>query len=143
MSKEKLNKLNPEEEAKSFIDGRKPDKQTNLEERLVLLDGLVDTIIDFRDKLPPRSNLYFTILTSIVVSLNTYKRYEKEHIGLWYGYEHLCMAYTHYSHLIYCTAPKSCTRDSKVRGSLHNFLKENLDSFHNLLSQYLNYNTKH
>lgn len=136
-------KIDPEEEAKDFIQSSVPSKQDTMEGRHELTSSIVSLLVEFRDKLPPASLTYSKALTSIIVSLNTYMRYESNHIGIWNGYEHLCMAYTQYAHLMFCTQPKSKKRDSKIRGDLHNFLLEIRNLWGILISQYLDYNSKH
>ena len=53
------------------------------------------------------------------------------------------MAFTMYSQLIWCTEKKSETRDSKIKGQLHEFLLDMRNLWKILMSQYLDYTTKH
>ena len=141
MAKKKV-KIDPELESKTMLEANKPT-QNNEEARRDLAQSMVSLFIDFRDSLPSSSDRYNKALQSIILSLNTYLRYDENHLGIWNGFDHLCMAYTAYNHLIWCTEKKSDTRDSKIRIHLNAFLKEMLNLWKILLSQYLDFDTKH
>ena len=135
-------KIDPEKETKEAINATLPEK-VNEEAKRELTKSMVSLLAEQRDKLPPSSKKYFQAIQSIILALNTYSRYEEGHIGLWQGFEHLCMAYTMYSQLVWCTEKKSETRDSKIKGDLHNFLLEMRNLWRIIMSQYLDYATKH
>lgn len=135
-------KINPEQETKEAISYTTPEK-VNEEAKKELANSIVSLLIEQRDKLPPISKKYSQALQSIILAMNTYIRYEQSSIGLWHGFEHLCMAYTMYSQLVWCTEKKSETRDSKIKWQLHEVLLEMRNLWRILMSQYLNYTTKH
>lgn len=140
--KKRVESANPDIESKTFIDSNQCVNQ-NEDARRELAVSIVSLLSDFRDSLPQSSERYFNALQTIIVSLNAYIRYEENHIGVWNGYEHLAMAYTAYTHLMYCTRPRDIKRDSKIRETLHLFLKESENLWHILLSQYIDFETKH
>ena len=135
-------KIDPEQETKIMIEANNP-AQEDIEARRDLVNSMVSLFCEYRDSLPPSSNRYHKALQSIILALNTYIRYDEHHIGIWNGFEHLCMAYTAYSHLIWCTEKKSENRDSNTRMQLNLFLKEMQNLWKILLSQYLDFETKH
>ena len=132
--KKKVEPINPDVESKTYIESNK-DLNQKEDARRELALSMVSLLNDFRDSLPKASERYFNALQTIIVSLNSYIRYEENHIGVWNGYEHLAMAYTAYTHLMYCTRPRDSVRDSKIRETLHLFLKESENLWHILLSQ--------
>lgn len=134
--------IDPEKEIKESMNVTLPEKVNN-EAKRELVKSMVSLLAEQRDKLPPNSKKYSMALQSIILSINTYSRYEEGHIGLWQGFEHLCIAYTMYSQLVWCTEKKSETRDSKIKGELHDFLLEIRKLWRILISQYLDYTTKH
>ena len=136
------NKINPEQESKTMMDANKPIFE-DIEARKELVNSMVTLFCEHRDSLPPRSDRYHKALQSIILALNTYLRYDENHIGVWNGFEHLCMAYTAYNHLMWCTEKRSETRDSNVRTQLHSFLTEMQNLWKILISQYLDFDTKH
>lgn len=135
--------INYDMEVKTYLDSSLPKESQTFEAKRDLVKDMVSLLADFRDRLPPISTRYCSALTSIILSLNTYINYEETHTGLWNGFEHLCMAYTHYSFLMYCTQPKNPKRDSKIQLELHSFLKELNKLWVILLNQYLDYTSKH
>ena len=136
-------KINYDEESKTFLDASAPKESQTFEAKKELVKEMVSLLSEFRDTLPPISQKYHKALTSIILSLNTYINYEETHTGIWNGFEHLCMAHTHYSYLMYCTQPKNPKRDSKIQVDLYEFLKELNRLWVILLSQYLDYSSKH
>lgn len=136
-------KINFDEESKTFLDSSSPKDTQAFEAKKELVDEMVSLLSGFRDNLPPASIRYNNAMTSIIVSLKAYISYEEMHTGIWNGFEHLCMAHTYYSYLVYCTQPKNPKRDSKVQLDLHNFLKEMNRLWLILLAQYLDYSSKH
>lgn len=138
----KKTKIDPVQETREYINSSIPEGvDPNAKKELV--QSLVGLLIEQRDKLPPRSSKYEKALQSIILALNTYSRQEEYHIGIWSGFDHLCMAFTMYSQLIWCTEKKSDTRDSVIKGQLHAFLLEIRNLWRILMSQYLDYTTKH
>ena len=135
-------KIDPEQETKIMMKENNPVHE-DIEARRDLVNSMVSLFCEYRDSLPPSSNRYHKALQSIILALNTYIRYDEHHIGIWNGFEHLCMAYTAYNHLIWCTEKKSDTRDSVIKGQLHAFLLEIRNLWRILMSQYLDYTTKH
>lgn len=136
-------KINFEEECKTYKDAFSPEKSDSFEAKKELVTDLSSLITLFRDHLPHSSIKYNNALTSIILALNTYINYEETHTGIWNGFEHLCMAHTYYSYLLYCTQPKNPKRDSSIQLELHDFLKNIRNLWFILLSQYLDYSTKH
>ena len=104
-------KIDPEQEMKTISESNKPI-QDDVEARMDLVNSMVSLFCEYRDSLPPSSNRYHKALQTIIIALNTYIRYDENHIGIWNGFEHLCMAYTAYNHLIWCTEKKSENRTS-------------------------------
>ena len=137
------NKVDCDLESKTFLYASAPRETQTFEAKKELVKDMVSLIADFREKLPPISQKYHKALTSIIISLNSYINYEEGNIGLWHGFEHLCMAHTYYSFLMYCTHPKNPKRDSKVQLDLHEFLKEIGNLWAILLNQYLDYTSRH
>ncbi len=138
----KRTKIDPDQESKELLNANKPVHE-NIEARKELVESMVSLFCDYRDALPPNSNRYHKALQAIILELNIYIRYAENHVGVWNGFEHLCMAYTTYNHLIWCTEKKSDTRDSKIRMQLNLFLKGMQSLWKILLSQYLDFETKH
>lgn len=136
-------KLDRDLETKTFLDASAPKESQTFEAKKELVRDMVSLIAAFRDHLPPISSKYHKALTSIIMSLNTFINYEETHTGLWNGFEHLCMAHTYYSFLMYSTQPKNPKRDSKIQLELHEFLKEINKLWAILLNQYLDYSSKH
>lgn len=137
------NKVDYGLESKTFLDASAPRETQTFEAKKELVKDMVSLIADFREKLPPISQKYHKALTSIIISLNSYINYEEGNIGLWHGFEHLCMAHTYYSFLMYCTQPKNPKRDSKVQLDLHEFLRDINNLWSILLNQYLDYTSRH
>ena len=139
---DKKAKINQEQETKTMIEANKSSHE-NIEARRELVKSIVALFCEYRDSLPPNSHRYHKALQSIIMSLNTYIGYEEKHIGIWDGFEYLCMAYTAYSHLTVCTEKKSEARDSNTKIKLNLFLKEMQSLWKLLLSQYFDFETKH
>ena len=137
------NKVDCDLESKTFLDASAPRETQTFEAKKELVKDMVSLITSFRETLPPRSQKYHKALTSIIISLNSYINYEEGNIGLWHGFDHLCMAHTYYSFLMYCTQPKNPNRDSNIQLDLHEFLKEIGKLWAILLNQYLDYTSRH
>ncbi len=137
------NKVNCDLESKTFLDASTPKETQTFEAKKELVKDMVSLIASFRETLPPRSQKYHKALTSIIISLNSYINYEEGNIGLWHGFDHLCMAHTYYSFLMYCTQPKNPNRDSNIQLELHKFLKDINSLWAILLNQYLDYTSRH